>query len=299
MASDHTIETRNFMNQENYHSRTSIMREGLTHSAPQVMGILNITPDSFFDGGRYLEVAAAVDQAARMVEEGADILDVGGESTRPGARVVSAEEEIERVVPVLAALHDRFPVTLAVDTSKPEVMTAALASGATFLNDTRALRIPGALEIAAASSARICLMHLQGEPSTMQENPHYGDVVAEVKTFLMERVSVCEAAGISRQRLVIDPGFGFGKLLIHNQLLLHHLPIIAELGLPILVGLSRKSMIGAILNLPTERRLYGSLALAVIAAWRGASIFRVHDVGPTVEALKIFHAIRQPLDSLE
>ncbi|CAK0777330.1 dihydropteroate synthase [Gammaproteobacteria bacterium] len=257
----------------------------------QVMGILNVTPDSFSDGGRYLEISAAVDQAARMVEEGAAILDVGGESTRPGAQPISADQEIERVVPVLEALRSRFSVTLSVDTSKPKVMVAAIAVGATFLNDVRALRIPGALEIAAASSARICLMHLQGEPSTMQAHPHYDDVVAEVKDFLADRVRICEAAGISRERLVIDPGFGFGKLLIHNQRLLRHLDTLADLGLPILVGLSRKSMIGAVLDVPVEHRLHGSLALAVIAAWQGAAILRVHDVGPTIEALRVCHSI--------
>ncbi|CAK0747718.1 dihydropteroate synthase [Gammaproteobacteria bacterium] len=194
-------------------------------------------------------------------------------------------------MPVLEALSSRFPVTLSVDTSKPEVMVAALAAGATFLNDVRALRIPGALEVAAASSARICLMHLRGEPSTMQDNPHYDDVVVEVKAFLAERVCVCEATGISRERLIIDPGFGFGKRLEHNQRLLRHLDILADLGLPILVGLSRKSMVGTVLNAPLERRLHGSLALAVIAAWQGATILRVHDVGPTVEALRICHAV--------
>ncbi|CAK0754401.1 dihydropteroate synthase [Gammaproteobacteria bacterium] len=260
-------------------------------SIPQVMGILNVTPDSFFDGGRYLELAAAVDRAARMVEEGAAILDVGGESTRPGARPISAEQEIERVAPVLEALRARFPVTLAVDTSKPEVMTAALAAGATFINDVRALRVPGALEVVAASSAQVCLMHLQGEPFSMQDAPHYEDVVAEVKAFLIERVRICEIAGISKKRIIIDPGFGFGKLLTHNQLLLSHLHHLTNLGLPILVGLSRKSMIGQILNVPVERRLHGSLALAVIAAGQGAAILRVHDIGPTIEALRVWHSV--------
>lgn len=262
-----------------------------SHSTPQVMGILNVTPDSFFDGGRYLELAAAVDRAAQMVAEGADILDVGGESTRPRAQPVSAEQEIARVIPVLEALRSRFAVTLAVDTSKPEVMRAALAAGATFLNDVRALRVPGALEVAAASTARICLMHLQGEPSSMQDHPDYADVVAEVKTFLAQRVAICEAAGITRDRLVIDPGFGFGKLLTHNLQLLRHLDSLIELDLPILVGLSRKSMIGEILQAPTEQRLQGSVALAVIAAWQGAAILRVHDVKPSVEALRVIHAL--------
>jgi len=267
------------------------MPQASAHPTFQVMGILNVTPDSFFDGGHYLEVAAAVDRAARMVEEGAAILDVGGESTRPGAQSVSIDQEIERVVPVLEALRSRFSITLSVDTSKPEVMAAAISAGATFLNDVRALRVPGALKVVAAGSARICLMHLRGEPSTMQNAPHYDDVVAEVKAFLVDRVRVCEAAGISRERLIIDPGFGFGKLLVHNQRLLRHLDTLGCLGLPIMVGLSRKSMVGAVLGVPAEHRLHGSLALAVIAAWQGATIFRVHDVGPTIEALRVCHSI--------
>ena len=261
---------------------------------PQVMGILNVTPDSFFDGGRYVAITDAVDRAARMVAEGAHLIDVGGESTRPDAAPVSVAQEIERVVPVLAALHTRFPVVLSVDTSRPDVMAAALAAGATFLNDVRALRVPGALAVAAASSARICLMHMQGEPTTMQRDPNYHDVVAEVIDFLAERVRVCEAAGIARERLVVDPGFGFGKRLVHNHLLLRHLDTLGvSLGnLPILVGLSRKSMIGQVLNTPVEHRLHGSLALAVIAAWQGASILRVHDVAATVEVLRICHAVQ-------
>ncbi len=260
------------------------------HPTPQVMGILNVTPDSFFDGGRTETLAAAIDRAACMVAEGAHMIDVGGESTRPGATPVSAEQEITRVVPVLEALRVRFPITLSVDTSKPEVMAAALGAGATFLNDVRALRVPGALGIAASGSARVCLMHMQGEPSTMQREPHYHDVVAEVRDFLAARVRICEEAGISRDRLVVDPGFGFGKNLLHNQLLLHHLDTLVHgLGLPVLVGLSRKSMLG---NIPTAQRLYGSLALAVIAAWQGASILRVHDVGATLEMLRVGHAVR-------
>lgn len=258
---------------------------------PQVMGILNITPDSFFDGGCYLNLAAAIDHAATMIAEGAAIIDVGGESTRPGATTVTAEQEIERIVPVITALASRFPVKIAVDTSKPEVMSAALAAGANFINDVRALQVSGALAIAANSSAQICLMHMQGEPHNMQNHPDYDDVINTIKKFLSARIRVCEAAGIKRERLVIDPGFGFGKLLKHNQLLLKHLDNLADLGLPILVGLSRKAMIGQILNLPVERRLCGSVALALVAAWKGASIIRVHDVGATVEALKIWYAV--------
>jgi len=256
------------------------------------MGILNVTPDSFFDGGRYQRVSSAVDCAAQMIKEGVDILDVGGESTRPGAQPVSAEEEIDRVVPVLEMLRSRFPIPLSVDTSKPEVMFAALASGASFLNDIRALRVPGALEVAAKSSAKVCLMHMQGEPHSMQHAPFYEDVIKDVYFFLEERIKVCVEAGISRDRLLIDPGFGFGKQLEHNLRLLRHLDVFYSLKIPILVGLSRKSMIGKILGNPAEDRLHGSVALAVIAVWQGASVIRVHDVGPTVQALRVCHAVR-------
>ncbi|CAK0777833.1 dihydropteroate synthase [Gammaproteobacteria bacterium] len=258
----------------------------------QVMGILNVTPDSFFDSGCYQEVSSAVDRAAQMIKEGVDILDVGGESTRPGAQAVSAEEEIDRIIPVLEALQSHFPIPLSVDTSKPEVMSAALASGVSFLNDIRALRVPGALEVAATSAAKVCLMHMQGEPHLMQHAPFYEDVISEVYSFLEERIKVCIAAGISRDRLWIDPGFGFGKQLEHNLKLLRHLDVFSFLKIPILVGLSRKSMIGKILGDPTKDRLHGSVALAVIAVWQGASIVRVHDVGPTVQALRVCHAVR-------
>jgi len=257
------------------------------------MGIINATPDSFFAASRTLAVDLAIERAAQMIAEGAELIDVGGESTRPGALPVTPSQEIERVVPILEALRKRFPVTLSVDTSKPEVMTAALAVGADFINDIRALRVPGALEIAAASSARICLMHLRGEPATMQDAPYYQDVVREVAEFLQERAQVCVAAGIARERLIIDPGIGFGKLLIHNQLLLRNLPELTALGLPVMVGVSRKSLIGAILDLPVDRRLHGSVALALYAAGRGAAILRVHDVGPTVEALRVMHAVSE------
>ena len=262
---------------------------------PRVMGILNVTPDSFSDGGRYLDPGAAVERAWRMVEEGADIIDVGGESTRPGAAPVPPEEELRRVVPVIEAVAAKLPVPVSVDTSKPEVMGAAVAAGAGLVNDVRALRAPGALEAAAELGVPVCLMHMQGEPRTMQRAPAYRDVVAEVRAFLLERVAACEAAGIPRERILIDPGFGFGKTLEHNLALMRRLDAFVETGLPVLVGVSRKSMIGALLgDAPVERRLHGSVAAAVVAACKGAAIVRVHDVAPTVEALRVAWPLCRP-----
>lgn len=259
---------------------------------PRVMGILNVTPDSFSDGGRFASRDAALRRAGAMVAEGADLVDVGGESTRPGARPVSVQEELDRVVPVIEALAGDLPVPVSVDTSKPEVMRAAVAAGAALINDVAALRRPGALAAAAELGVPVCLMHMQGEPGTMQESPTYRDVVGEVAAFLAGRVSACEAAGMARDRLLIDPGFGFGKTLAHNLALLRGLPRLGALGLPVLVGLSRKSMIGALLgDVPVEGRLHGSVAAAVLAAERGAAIVRVHDVGPTVQALRILAAV--------
>lgn len=260
-------------------------------SAPRVMGILNITPDSFSDGGRFFSLPAAIDQAARMVEEGAAILDVGGESTRPGAADVPVEQELERVVPVVEALASRFPVPISVDTSKPAVMEAAVAAGAGLINDVQALRAPGALELAASLKVPVCLMHMQGKPRTMQANPRYQDVVAEVRDFLLERAKACEAAGIRREVILLDPGFGFGKTLAHNCRLLDQLDQLTSLGYPVLVGMSRKSMIGAMLDRPTGERLYGSLAAAVIAVRAGAVLVRAHDVRPTVDAVTVAHAV--------
>ena len=255
---------------------------------PRVMGILNVTPDSFSDGGRYLDPAAALARARRMVEEGADLVDVGGESTRPGAEPVPAAEELRRVVPVIEAIATELPVPVSVDTSKPEVMRAAVAAGASLINDVRALRAPGALEAAAEAGVPVCLMHMRGEPRTMQEAPAYGDVVAEVRAFLLERAAACEAAGIPRGRILIDPGFGFGKTLEHNLALMRRLEAFVGTGFPVLVGVSRKSMIGALAGgAPVERRLHGSVAAAVVAACKGAAIVRVHDVAPTVEALRV------------
>jgi dihydropteroate synthase len=261
----------------------------LTH--PVVMGVLNVTPDSFSDGGRFLEPAKAVEQALRMVEEGAGIIDVGGESTRPGAPPVRVGDEIARVIPVIAALRAASTVPISVDTSKPEVMRAAVTAGANLINDVRALREPGALEAAAGLGVAVCLMHMQGEPRSMQDNPQYADVVAEVRDFLAGRVLAAEAAGIPRDRLLIDPGFGFGKTVEHNLELLHRLPALRALNRPILVGLSRKSLIGKLLGLPVERRLHASVALALLAVQNGASVVRAHDVGPTVEALRMLDAV--------
>lgn len=260
-------------------------------SRPAVMGILNVTPDSFSDGGVFLSRENAVAHARRMAEEGADIIDVGGESTRPGAQPVSAREEMDRVIPVIEALRGKISLPISIDTSKPEVMRAAVAAGAGFINDVRALRDEGALEAAASLHVPVCLMHMQGEPRRMQENPRYRDVVSEIGDFLRARLQAAQAAGIPAQRLVIDPGFGFGKTLEHNLELLRGLKTLQSLGAPILAGLSRKSLIGKALGLPVEGRLYASVALALMAVQNSASIVRVHDVGPTVEALRMWQAV--------
>ena len=263
----------------------------LDFSRPAVMGILNITPDSFSDGGVFLSPDNAIAQALRMAEAGADIIDIGGESTRPGARPVPAQEEIDRVLPVVEALHEKIPLPISIDTSKPEVMRAAVKAGAGFINDVRGLREAGALEAATQLGVPMCLMHMLGEPRTMQDDPRYASVVDEVREFLKKRLDACKGAGIPAHRLVIDPGFGFGKTLEHNIELLRGLKKLQGLGAPILVGLSRKSMIGKALGLPAEQRLHASVALAVMAVQQGARIVRVHDVGPTVEALRMWAAV--------
>lgn len=264
-------------------------------SRPAVMGVLNVTPDSFSDGGRYLQLDAALRRAEIMVEEGAALIDVGGESTRPGAAPVPVQEEMARVLPVVERLARELPVPISVDTSRPEIIREAARAGAGLINDVRALRLPGALEAAAASGLPICLMHLQGDPATMQQEPRYADVVAEVHAFLAGRVRACEAAGIPRERILVDPGFGFGKTLDHNLTLLRHLDRFADLAAGILVGISRKSMIGALLDVPVGERLAGSLAAAVIAFWQGANIIRAHDVRETVQALQVCAAARAAL----
>ena len=253
-------------------------------SRPVVMGVVNVTPDSFSDGGRFLDRSKAVDHAHQLVAEGAAILDIGGESTRPGAAAVSVDEELRRVVPVIEALAGVGAV-ISVDTSKPEVMRAAAAAGAGILNDVCALTAPGAVEAAAESGCAVCLMHMQGDPRTMQQAPTYGDVVTEVKAFLLGRAQSCRAAGIAPDRISLDPGFGFGKNLQHNAALLRGLDAFADTGYPLAVGLSRKSMLQKILGRPVGERLYGSLALAVMAAMKGARIVRAHDVAATVDAL--------------
>jgi dihydropteroate synthase len=260
-------------------------------SRPAVMGILNVTPDSFSDGGVFLSRESAIAHARRMADEGADIIDVGGESTRPGAQPVSAQEEMDRVVPVIEALRGKISLPISIDTSKPEVMRAAVAAGAGFINDVRALRDEGALEAAASLQVPVCLMHMQGEPRGMQENPRYRDVLSEIGDFLRARLQAARAAGIPAQRLVIDPGFGFGKTLEHNLELLRGLKKLQSLGAPILVGLSRKSLIGKALGLPVEGRLQASVALALMAVQNSARIVRVHDVGPTVETLRMWSVV--------
>lgn len=258
---------------------------------PLVMGIVNVTPDSFSDGGLYVAPERAVEHGLRLVAEGADLLDIGGESTRPGALPVPEEVELARVIPVIEGLRDAG-VPLSVDTQKPAVMRRALEAGADMINDVNALLAPGALEVVAESRAAVCLMHKQGEPRTMQQAPRYEDVVREVRDFLASRVAAAEAAGIGRERIVIDPGFGFGKNLEHNLTLLRRLEALALPGLPLLVGISRKSMLGALTGAPVDGRLAASLAAAVIAAQKGARIIRVHDVKATRDALAVVGAVQ-------
>ena len=262
-------------------------------STPQVMGILNVTPDSFSDGGRFVLRDTALQQARAMAQQGASIIDIGGESTRPGALPVSEQEELDRVIPVIEALHAELDLVLSVDTSTPRVMSEAAAAGAGLINDVRALCRPGALDAAKNSGLAVCLMHMQGEPTSMQNAPRYNDLIQDVVAFLRQRVDVCVAVGIPRALLLIDPGFGFGKTLHHNLLLLDRLEALQDLALPVLAGMSRKSMVGTVLDKPVEQRLFGSLALAVIAVQKGARIIRVHDVGPTVDALRMAWAVMQ------
>ena len=261
-------------------------------SVPRVMGIVNVTPDSFSDGGAHDTLEAAVAHGLALVEEGADILDVGGESTRPGADDVSVEEELRRVVPVIARLVEQAPVPISVDTSKPEVMRAAVAAGAGMINDVYALRREGALEAAAELGVPVILMHMLGEPRSMQDDPHYDDVVADVHRFLAERIFAAEMAGIERKRIVVDPGFGFGKTQAHNLVLLARFERFGELGVPVLAGLSRKKTIGELTGRDDpHQRVNGSVAAALIAAQRGAKLLRVHDVAATVDALKVWNAV--------
>jgi dihydropteroate synthase len=263
---------------------------------PVVMGVLNVTPDSFSDGGRFLGRDAALHRAHQMIEEGAAIVDIGGESTRPGAAPATLEEELDRVLPVIEALRRDSTIFISVDTSKPEVMRAACDAGADIINDVRALTEPGAMTVAASSRAGICLMHMRGEPRTMQDAPRYDDVIAEIGGYLAERVAACRAAGIDNSRLVVDPGFGFGKRMADNLALLRHLDRLKKLGLPIAVGLSRKSMLAKLTGRDVDDRTAGSDALAAIAVLNGARIVRAHDVAATVDAVRVAAAVAKGAD---
>ena len=260
-------------------------------SRPQVMGILNVTPDSFSDGGRYGQRDAALRHAEAMLKAGATLIDVGGESTRPGARAVSPVEELERVAPVVEAIAHELDVIISVDTSTPAVIRETARLGAGLINDVRSLQRDGALDAAADSGLPVCLMHMRGEPTTMQQNPHYPDVVAEVREFLLERLAACSAAGIGAERVILDPGFGFAKTLEHNLSLFKHLHALHALGRPLLVGVSRKRMSGKALGHEVGERLYGSLALAALALSKGAHILRVHDVAQTVDVVRMIAAV--------
>lgn len=264
----------------------------LSLATPQVMGILNVTPDSFSDGGTHNTPAKALEHARKMIAEGAAIIDIGGESTRPGAAEVSPEQEAERVIPVVAAIARESDVWISVDTSKALVIREAANAGAHILNDIRSFSEPGALQAAAHSGLPVCVMHMQGEPRTMQQAPHYQNVVREVYTYLEAQVARCVAAGIEKNHIILDPGFGFGKTLAHNYQLLDKLDLFHNLGLPVLAGMSRKSMIGQLMDVPPDERVAGSVACAVIAAMKGAQIIRVHDVKETVQAMKVVEATR-------
>ncbi|MEZ8021682.1 dihydropteroate synthase [Vibrio sp. 10N.222.51.C8] len=258
---------------------------------PHVMGILNVTPDSFSDGGKFNSLDNALLQAERMIQAGVSIIDIGGESTRPGAPDVPLEEELARVIPAIKAIRAKFDVWISIDTSKAEVMRQAVEAGADLINDVRALQEPGALEAAADANVPVCLMHMKGQPRTMQANPNYDDVLMDVEAFLKERVEACEAVGISKDQLILDPGFGFGKTIEHNYHLLAHLEKFHSLGLPVLAGMSRKSMIFKLLDKVPADCMVASVTCATIAAMKGAQIIRVHDVEETLEAMKIIEVM--------
>ncbi|ROT96081.1 dihydropteroate synthase [Marinobacter sp. R17] len=260
---------------------------------PQVMGVVNVTPDSFSDGGRFNQLDTALAQAEKLVREGAAFIDIGGESTRPGAATVSVDEELDRVCPVVEAISQRLDVAISVDTSTPQVITESARLGAGLVNDIRALTKDGAMQAAADAGIPVCLMHMQGEPGTMQQAPHYDNVVAEVSRFLMDRVAVAREAGIPAERIILDPGYGFGKNLEHNLVLLEALDQMHALGYPLLVGMSRKTMLGQITGRDVADRLPASLAVATIAAMKGAAIIRVHDVRETVDAVKVVSALKE------
>ncbi len=261
--------------------------KSLDLSRPQVMAILNVTPDSFSDGGKYNSVDLALAQAEKMIEAGVSIIDVGGESTRPGAPDVTLEEELKRVVPVIKAIRKKYDVWISVDTSKAEVMRQSVEAGADLINDVRSLTEPGALEVAAQANVPVCIMHMKGQPKTMQHNPQYDDLMTEVEEFLTERIAACESAGIARGNIILDPGFGFGKTVEHNYHMLAHLEKFHQFGLPVLAGLSRKSMIFKVLDKPAAECTNASVVCATIAAMKGAQIIRVHDFEETLEAMKL------------
>ena len=265
---------------------------------PRIMGILNITPDSFSDGGRFEHLDAALAGARRMRDAGAAIVDVGGESTRPGAQPVAAEQECARVIPVIEAIRSELGMAISIDTSKPEVMEAAIGAGATMINDILALRAEGAVEAARDLQVPVCLMHMQGLPRTMQENPRYDDVVSEVREFLLGRIDACVTAGMDESKIIIDPGFGFGKTLQHNLALLANLGVLVDTGYPVLAGLSRKSMIATMLGRAVDERVSASVALALIAVQKGASLVRVHDVAETADALAVAARVAGAEDDL-
>ncbi|MBU3826588.1 MAG: dihydropteroate synthase [Candidatus Anaerobiospirillum merdipullorum] len=274
--------------------------QSLDLATPRIMGILNVTPDSFSDGGEHNTVATAIDHAAKMIAEGADIIDIGGESTRPFATPLSTTQELERVIPVVEALHARFATPLSLDTSTPEVMRAGIAAGADMINDARALQRPGALAMAASLHVPVCLMHSQGEPQQMQVSPHYIHCPAEVTHFLLARAAQCEQAGIARDQLILDPGFGFGKRVQHNYELLASLEHLCTLGYPVLIGLSRKSMIGKVIDAPqVHDRIAASAAAAMLCVERGARIVRVHDVAVTKQMLQVLQAVQNAKKALE
>lgn len=260
-------------------------------TVPRVMGILNVTPDSFSDGGKYHVLDQALFQAEKMLKEGADFIDVGGESTRPGAAEVSEQQELDRVIPVIERLNEKFETIVSIDTSKAKIMTEAVAAGAALINDVRALREPGALQAAAKSGAAVCLMHMQGQPRTMQENPTYTDVTKDVSQFLQTRVEECIKAGIDENQIMLDPGFGFGKTLQQNYTLLSQLEQLQQLNKPVLVGISRKSMIGNLLGREVDERLAGSISAATVSMLKGACIIRVHDVKESVDAARVVSAL--------
>jgi dihydropteroate synthase len=260
-------------------------------SASKVMGILNVTPDSFSDGGVFNMLENGLTQAALMLSEGADIIDIGGESTRPGAEAVAVQQELDRVIPVIESIVQRFDTIISIDTSKAQVMTEAISAGASLINDVRALQEDGALDAAVAAKVPVCLMHMQGQPRVMQQNPCYDDVVKDVMLFLQQRISICRKAGISEDQIIVDPGFGFGKSIEHNYQMLAHLEEFHKLNVPVLAGMSRKSMIGNLLQRTIDQRLAGNIAVATVAAQKGAQIIRVHDVKETVDAVKIINMI--------